>query len=235
VRLLLISSSFHGDGGYLDHCASDIRAFLAGIGRVLFVPFALKDWDWYSALARGRFLEMGHALDAIHEVRTPREAIASAEAIFVGGGNTYRLLNTLYRLEILRCLESRVRDGVPFIGASAGANIACPTIKTSNDMAIVYPPCPTALGVIPFQINPHYYDPDPACEARVETRERRIREYHEENEWPVLGLREGERLRLDGSELVLVGKSPARLFQRGSEPREIEPGASLSFLLDPSS
>jgi dipeptidase E len=176
---------------------------------------------------------MGYHLDTIHEAPDPFEALSEAEAIFVGGGNTFRLLDTLYRLDLLRSLESKVRNDTPYVGVSAGANIACPTIKTTNDMPIIYPPQPIALRLIPFQINPHYIDPDPDSKHRGETREMRIHEFHEENDAPVLGLREGSVLRLEGQELLLTGLSSARLFRKGREPKEISPGAWLNFLLEP--
>ena len=157
--------------------------------------------------------------------------VEAAEAVFAGGGNTFRLLAKLYRLDLLAALRARALAGMPYLGASAGSNLACPTVRTTNDMPIVEPPSLTALGLVPFQINPHYQDPDPASTHQGETREQRIREYHEENELPVVGLREGAMLAVEGDRMTLLGSTRARLFRRGAEPEEFAPGADLSFLL----
>jgi len=160
-----------------------------------------------------------------------RRLLGSAEAVFVGGGNTFRLLKTLQESELLEPLRRRVRDGVPYLGASAGINVVCPTIKTTNDMPIVQPPRFEALGIVPFQINPHYLDPDPGSRHMGETREDRIREFHEENDVPVVGLREGAWLRIEGTGGRVGGAASARVFRRGRAPEELAPGASLEALL----
>jgi dipeptidase E len=198
---------------------------------VLFVPYALKDRDGYAARARDAFAEMGFELDSIHQATDPRSALERAEALFCGGGNTFRLLKTLYDLELVEPLRRRALDGMPYAGASAGSNLACPTIKTTNDMPIVEPPSFTALGLVPFQINPHYVDPVPGSTHMGETRETRIREFHEENDTPVVGLREGAMVRLEGDLLQLRGLAGARVFRRGKEPVEVAPGSELSSLL----
>jgi dipeptidase E len=232
TRLLLISNSTLHGGGYLDHCAAEIADFLGpGVGRVLFVPYALRDRDRYAATARARFAAMGFALDSLHEAADPRAAAAAAEAFFVGGGNTFRLLDTLYGLGLLAPIRARAEAGAPYLGASAGSNLACPTIRTTNDMPIVQPPSFDALGLVPFQINPHYLDPDPASTHQGETREQRIAEYLEENDRVVVGLREGTMLRVEGGGVTLEGVKGARVFRRGAEPAEHPPGARLDFLL----
>jgi dipeptidase E len=144
--------------------------------------------------------------------------------MFVGGGNTFRLLNTLYYYELLPWIRERVRTGMPYMGASAGSNIAGPTIKTTNDMPIVQPPSFDALGLVPFQINPHYLDADPNSTHMGETREQRLREYLEENEVPVVAIREAAMIRVEGDVVTLEGNAGARIFRRGREPYEIEPG-----------
>src|SRR5262245_27651256 len=224
-KLLLASSSTTHGTGYLDHCAAEMTNILGGASRVLFFPFALHDHDAYAAKARERFLRMGFALESAHEAVDPRRAVEDAEAIFVGGGNTFRLLRRMYELDLLAPIRRRVSAGVPYVGASAGSNLAGATIKTTNDMPIVEPPSFDALALVPFQINPHYLDPDPGSTHMGETRETRIREFLEDNDNAVVGLREGAMLRIEGSEVRLVGSRGARLFRRGRDPEEFEPGA----------
>jgi len=231
-RLLLISTSTVHGTQYLEHAREELRLLLAGCDRVLFVPFALKDRDAYAAKARAAFGEMGFGLDSLHEAADPHAAVAEAEGVFVGGGNTFRLLDMLYRLDLLPILRERVAAGMPYSGASAGANLAGPTIRTTNDMPIVQPPSFDALGLVRFQINPHYLDPDPSSTHMGETRETRIREFHEENAPPVIGLREGALLRVDGAHVTLLGRAGARVFRRGEEPVEAVPGAALEGLLE---
>jgi dipeptidase E len=148
----------------------------------------------------------------------------------VGGGNTFRLLAELHRLGLLDVIRGRVRGGLPYLGVSAGTNVACPTIKTTNDMPIIQPPSFDALDLVPFQINPHYLDPDPNSTHKGETREDRIREFLEENETPVIGLREGSALLVDGNSVTLLGEKSARLFRRGAEPVEMESGGIDALL-----
>lgn len=229
-RLLLISNSTSHGGGYLDHCAAALRDFLAGVTRVLFVPYALHDLDGYTAKARERYAALGLGLSSVHEAGDPRRAVAEAEAFFAGGGNTFRLLLRLHDHALLEPIRRRVEAGVPYVGTSAGSNLACPTIKTTNDMPIVQPPSFAALDLVPFQLNPHYLDPAPGSTHMGETREERIREYHEENELPVVGLREGGMLRVEGPRMTLQG-SGARIFLRGEAPFEESAGASLDWLL----
>ncbi len=226
MRLLLISSSNVHGYGYLDHAEPEIRRVLEGVRTVAFVPFALKNVDAYTDKVRERLGRMGFD---VAQVRG-RAEIDAAEAIFVGGGNTFRLLKTLYELDLVNVIPERVlRDGIPYIGSSAGTNMAMPTIKTSNDMPIVYPPSFDALALVPFQINPHYQDPDPNSTHKGETREERIREYLEENETPVVGLREGSMLRVIDDAVTLLGEKPARIFRRGAEPEELAPGSQLAL------
>ena len=168
----------------------------------------------------------------MHEVNDAARAVREAEAIFVGGGNSFRLLQALNRLDVLDALRRAVvHDGVPYLGASAGSNLACPSIRTTNDMPIVEVPSLTALGLIPFQLNPHYLDPDPRSTHQGETRQQRIEEFLEENDVPVLGLREGAWLQVSGQRAVLSGASTGRLFRRNVRPAEVPAGSDLSFLL----
>lgn len=230
-RLLLISNSTQHGRGYLDHVLEELLDFLDGIGRVLFVPFALADRAAYTAKFRARLAVAGVETDELVADGTGGRRIESAEAVFVGGGNTFRLLKTLQESGLLAPLGARCRAGLPYLGASAGVNVACPTIRTTNDMPIVEPPTLDALGLVPFQINPHYVDPDPTSTHMGETREQRIVEFLEENDRAVLGLREGGWIRVEGPTARLGGARPARLFRRGADPEERQPGAALDDLL----
>ncbi len=231
VRLLLISTSTVFGTRYLEHAYGELRDVLAGVGRVLFIPYALRDHDGYAAKARAAFEEIGFGLASLHEVSEPRRAVEEAEAVFCGGGNTFRLLDALYSLDVMDPLRRRARAGMPYTGASAGSNLACPTIRTTNDMPIVEPPTLDALSLVSFQINPHYIDPAPGSTHMGETRETRIREFHEENAAPVVGLREGAILRVEGDSVVLRGRAGARVFRRGEDPVEVAPVAEIGQLL----
>ncbi len=230
-RLLLISTSTVHGTGYLEHAFSELRALLGARRGVLFVPYALKDHDAYAAKARASFEGLGYRLDSLHEAASPEDAVEAAEAIFCGGGNTFRLLDALYRRELLPAVRRRVEDGMPYAGASAGSNLACPTIRTTNDMPILQPPSLDALGLVSFQINPHYLDPVPGSTHMGETRETRINEFHEENHAPVVGLREGAMLRVEGPTVTLKGLAGARIFRKGQAPIEVTPVAPIQGLL----
>jgi dipeptidase E len=230
-RLLLISNSTLHGGGYLDHAAAEIQDFLGTANSVHFVPFALFEHDEYSTKAQARFTAMGYQLMSIHQCEDKHHAIKNAEAIFIGGGNTFRLLKALYEFDLLSSIRQRVESGMPFIGSSAGSNVAAPTIKTTNDMPIVEPPSFDALNLIAFQINPHYLDPDPASKHMGETREERLLQYLEENETPVVGLREGAMIRIEDGTAILKGSTGARIFRRGHETVEVLPGARLDELM----
>ena len=230
-RLLLISNSTMHGGGYLDHCAAEIRDFLDTKKHVMFVPYALANHEEYADRAAKAFAAFGHQLFSVHRVRNPDAALEQAEAVFIGGGNTFRLLNRLYSMGLLHSIAARARAGLPYIGSSAGTNVATLSIRTTNDMPIVQPPSFTAMRLVPFQINPHYLDPDPASKHMGETREERLRQFHEEHTTPVLGLREGCMLRVEGTHMDLRGTTRARLFLHGREAQEYAPPCDLSFLL----
>jgi dipeptidase E len=231
-RLLLVSTSTTHGTGYLDHCEPQVRELFAGGGRILFVPWALFDRDGYAATARGRFAAMGLELESIHGAADPALAVEEADGIFIGGGNTFRLLRELHRHDLLGPIRRRVAAGVPYLGTSAGSNVASPTLQTTNDMPIVEPPSFEALGLVPFQINPHYLDPDPGSTHMGETRDRRLAEFLEENDLPVVALREGAMLRIDGTVLRLLGAPGGKLFRRRAEPVDLTADADLSHLLD---
>jgi dipeptidase E len=230
-RLLLISNSTLYGRDYLDHAEQEIRAALGSRKRVLFVPFALHDRDAYAAHARKRFDAMGYALDSVHETTDAKKAVDEAEAIFIGGGNTFRLLHSLNQSDLLLPIRRRVEEGMLYLGSSAGAVVAAPTIKTTNDMPIVEPRSFDSLGLIRFQINAHYLDPDPNSTHMSETREVRINQFHEDNETPVVGLREGSMVRVEQGVHLLKGRTNARVFRRGFEPVEVEPGSTIDDLI----
>jgi dipeptidase E len=230
-RLLLISNSTLHGSGYLDHAEPELRDTLASIKRVLFVPFALYDRDAYAATARMRFAAMGYELDSIHEAADAVKAVEAAAAIFIGGGNTFRLLDSLYRANLLLPIRRRVEEGMLYIGSSAGSVVAAPTIRTTNDMPIVQPPTFDSLSLISFQINAHYLDADPNSTHMGETREERLNQFLEENATPVVGLREGCMIRVEQGVHKLKGQTGARIFRRGFVPIEVASGSTIDDLI----
>ena len=228
-RLLLISNSTLHGSGYLDHAESEIRSFLGDAKRVLFVPYALFDRDKYATNAQQRFQKMGYELTSVHTAENAVTAVNETDAVFIGGGNTFRLLKALYEFDLIEAIRKRVSNGMLYIGSSAGSNVAAPTIKTTNDMPIVQPPSFNALGLVSFQINPHYLDPDPNSKHMGETREERIVQFLEENDTPVVGLREGAMLCIENGETILRGSTGARIFRKGIQAIEISPGARLDI------
>jgi dipeptidase E len=232
VRLLLLSNSTAPGRRYLEHASDVLAELLTGVRRLLFVPFALADHDGYTEEVTEAFTPHGVEVLGAHQ-DDPIKLFNAAQAVFVGGGNTFRLLRELYARELLAPIRDRVAHGTVYIGSSAGTNVACPTIRTTNDMPIVQPPAFDASGLVPFQINPHYVDPVDDEEYMGETREERIEQFLEENDVPVLGMREGTWLRREDSSLTLGGDAVgARLFRRGTGPEEIDSGADLSGLLE---
>jgi dipeptidase E len=231
-----------GSGGFrtperLALLVEQMRGFFGGIDRLLFVPFALQDHDEYIRLLHERQFDAGYRIDSLHRQGDPQAAVRDAEGIFIGGGNTFRLLAELYRRDLLDVIRERVRLALPYLGISAGANVACPTIKTTNDMPITQPPRLDALGLVPFQLNPHYVtgsfyvkQGDGYQEHFGETRDDRLREFHEMNDTPVLGLGEGGLVRIEQGRALLLG-APARIFRKGQEPVDVMPGARLDDLL----
>ena len=231
MRLLLISNSTNYGGGFLDHCADEIKGFLGNAKSIVFVPYALNDLDGYAAKTRERYAKMGIEVKSVHAFSDPVEGIKNASAIHIGGGNTFRLLKRLYDENLIPVIREKVKKGMPYIGASAGPNVATVSIKTTNDMPIVYPPSFDALNLVPFNINPHYIDADPNSTHQGETREQRINEFHEMNDKTVVGLREGAWLRIEGESVMLGGINGARIFRKNETPSEYKPGAKMDFLL----
>jgi dipeptidase E len=230
-RILLISNSTVYGRGYLDHVESEIKSFLGNAQRVLFVPFALYDRDAYTATAKRRFAALGYSLQSAHKAVHPQKAVEETDAIFIGGGNTFRLLKALQDLDLIETIRRKVSSGAPYIGSSAGSNVAGPTIKTTKDMPIVQPRSFDSLGLVPFQISPHYLDPDPNSRHMGETQEERILQFLEENETPVVGIREGAWLLIENSAVTLKGETGARIFRRGHAPIEVTPGTEISELV----
>ena len=230
-RILLISNSTVYGRGYLDHVEDQIRSFLGSSTKVLFFPFALFDRDVYAAKAKARFAAMGCSMETAHAVRDPQEAIEKTDAIFVGGGNTFRLLKALEDFDLLDSIRTKVKSGAPYIGSSAGSNVAGPTIKTTKDMPIVQPHSFESLGLVPFQISPHFQDPDPNSRHMGETQEERILQFLEENQTPVVGIREGAWLVCEDGAVTLKGGAGARIFRRGELTMEVKPGDDIVQLV----
>ncbi|MFO7892746.1 MAG: dipeptidase PepE [Longimicrobiales bacterium] len=231
--LLLSNSKLHGMG-FLEHATDAIADFLGHRRTVHFAPFALADHDGYTATVAEVLEPLGVRVVGLHTVDA-RAAVEDADVLFVGGGNTFRLLKAVQRLGLMEPVRRRAAAGeLAYLGSSAGTNHACPTIRTSNDMPIVEPDTFAAFGLVPFQINPHYQDPDPDSTHMGETRAQRITEFLEENDVPVLGMREGAWLRRRGAALTLHGETGALLFRRGRDPEVFGAGDDLSFLLEES-
>ncbi len=234
MRLLLISNSTNPGEPYLDYPKNNIKAFLGSEPKnALFVPYAAVtfSYDEYEEKVNARFAEIGHRVTGIHRFADPAEAVGNAEAIVVGGGNTWQLVKTLQEKGLMKAIRKRVKKGIPYIGWSAGANIACPTLRTTNDMPIAEPRKFKTLNLVPFQINPHYLDDHPANHGG-ETREMRIREFIEINrDIPVVGLREGSMLFIEEERLSLAGNGKARIFLYGREPQELSPEDDFNFLM----
>lgn len=231
-RVLLISNSTLYGRSYLDHVESEIRSFLGGAQRVLFFPFAMHDRDAYTATVRKRLRDIGYAVQSAHETAAPQKAVEETDAIFIGGGNTFRLLKALQDLSLIEVIRRKVEGGAPYIGSSAGSNVAGPTIKTTKDMPIVQPRSFDSLGLVPFQISPHYLDPDPNSTHMGETQEERILQFLEENDTPVVGIREGAWLLCNDGAVTLKGQTGARIFRRGHVPVEVTPGTDISKLVE---
>ncbi len=234
MRLLLISNSTNAGEEFLHYPIQSIGRFLGDVGEVLFIPYAAVtiSYDDYLAKVQRRFDDISVTVRSVHKFSDPARAVEKAHAIVVGGGNTFALLKAMQDHALLEPVRRRICEGgIPYIGWSAGSNLACPTIRTTNDMPIVEPAGFGALGLIPFQINPHYLDAHPTGHAG-ETREQRIEEFLAANRhtW-VAGLREGCMLTLDGGELMLSGGRTMRVFRHGESPREAGPADSLAFLM----
>jgi dipeptidase E len=226
-EVMLLSNSFSPGQGALEHAMDALAAFFAGARQVLFIPYAASDPDGYTDATREILGRLGLRVTGAHRVASPLAALDQADAVFVGGGNAFRLLQAARRTGLLAAIRGRAQAGLPYLGVSAGANLACPTIRTTNDMPIVQPASLSALGLIPFQVNPHY----PAAGPLREARDRRLGEFLEENDVPVLGLCEGSWLHVSAAQATAGGTAGGRVLARGQAPRDVEPGDDLTALL----
>lgn len=230
--IIASTSTTHGSD-YLQYILKELNLFFKDINTILFIPYARPggiSHDEYTNKAKDAFLEIDKNLIGIHMFENPLLAINKAEAIFVGGGNTFVLLNQLYKHNLLSALKETINNGTLYLGTSAGSNICGLTIKNTNDMPIVYPPNFNALGLVPFNLNPHYLDPDTTLKHMGETRETRIKEFHSFNTQPVIGLREGSWLLVKGNSITLKGELTARIFEYQKTPYEVTPETELNTL-----
>ena len=234
MKLLLISNSTNAGEEYLRYPMPQIGKFLTGVKEIVFVPYAAVTFSYaeYEKKVQARFAELGIKVKSVHRAKNPARMIRQAEAICVGGGNTFALTRKMQQQGLMRAILSKIKTGTPYVGWSAGSNVCCPTICTTNDMPILQPESFKAIGAIPFQINPHYLDANPEGHAG-ETREQRILEYFEANprRW-VVGLREGCMLHYENEKLELIGSRPMRIFRRGVETFEVQAGDDLQFLFE---
>ncbi len=234
MKLLLISNSTMPGEAYLDYPKQEIKEFLGEKKlHALFIPYAAVtfSYDEYEAKVEERFSEIGHYITSIHHFPDPVKAVGEAEAIVTGGGNTWQLVRSLNDNHLMEAIRKKILDGIPYIGWSAGSNVACPTLRTTNDMPITDPKGFDCLNLIPFQINPHYLDINPQGHGG-ETREQRILEFTEVNpEIFVVGLREGTMLKYENDNLSLIGRHTARIFKKGSNPFELSEKDDFNFLV----
>lgn len=231
-RLIIASTSTLHGSDYLTYLFPSLEILYKNTNTVIFIPYARPggiSHEQYTDIAAKAFKEIGKKVIGLHTFKNPVEAIENAEGIFTGGGNTFVLVNQLYKTEVLPALRKRIFEGTPYLGTSAGSNICGLTMQTTNDMPITYPPSFKTLGVIPFNINPHYLDPIEGSTHMGETRETRIKEFHAHNHIPVVGLREGSWLDVQGNIITLRGTPTARVFEEDKEPYEIKEGSVLDF------
>ena len=232
-NLIIASTSTLHAGGYLEYLLPELSVHFKNVKTLLFIPYARPSGishEEYTLKVSEAFAKINITVKGIHEFESPTEAIKNAEAIFTGGGNTFLLVSQLYRYNLMTLLTETLKNGTPYLGTSAGSNITGLTMQTTNDMPIIYPPSFQTLGMIPFNLNPHYLDPDLNSKHMGETREIRIKEFHQFNSLPVLGLREGSWLDVKGNKITLKGDLSARLFKQNQNPEELKTGSDLSFL-----
>ncbi|MGG5485687.1 dipeptidase PepE [Gaetbulibacter sp. PBL-D1] len=230
--IIASTSTVHGSGT-LEYILPELKLFFKDANELLFIPYARPGGithDEYTAKVNDAFSKIGKSVKGIHEFENPKEALQNAEGIFTGGGNTFVLVNQLYKNDLIETVKAAVNNGTPYLGTSAGSNICGLTVNTTNDMPIVYPPSFKTFGFVPFNINPHYLDPDPSSTHMGETRETRIKEFHKFNTQPVIGLREGSWLEVKGDSIILKGELNARVFEYDKAPFEVETGTDLNTL-----
>jgi dipeptidase E len=231
-KMIIASTSTVFGSGYLEYLLPTLKVHFKDVKTLIFIPYAMPggiSYDGYTSIAKKAFSKIGIVVKGVHEFKNPKEAVLNASAIFTGGGNTFELVHQLYENDILNVLKQVLEKGTPYLGTSAGSNICGVNMKNTNDMPIVYPASFKTLGCIPFNINAHYLDPIVGSTHMGETRETRIKEFHIFNETPVLGIREGGWLSVEGEKITLCGKKSARLFQQNKEPTELESGVVIAM------
>jgi dipeptidase E len=232
-NLIIASTSTVHGSGFLDYLIDELKILFQHTDQILFVPYARPggtSHELYTDKVRNVFEKIEKSVKGLHEFSNPIEAIKNSKGIFIGGGNTFVLVNQLYKNKLIQPLKDAVASGTPYLGTSAGSNICGLTMNTTNDMPIVYPPSFKTLGLIPFNINPHYLDPDINSKHMGETRESRIQEFHKFNTQPVVGLREGSYLKVKNDDIILKGTLSARIFEYNKTPSELNSNSSLNFL-----
>lgn len=230
--LIASTSTLHG-GNYLDYLLDNLKTHFKNIDQIIFIPYARPSGithDQYTTKVKAAFHSIDKEIIGLHTFSNPKEALENAQGIFVGGGNTFVLTKALYKFDLIKIIQEKVKNGTPYLGTSAGSNICGLTIGTTNDMPIVYPPSFKALSFVPFNINPHYLDPIVDSKHMGETRETRIKEFHKFNTQPVIGLREGSWLEVNGENICLKGNLQARIFEHNQEPYEVDPNTYLNEL-----
>ncbi|WP_297982384.1 dipeptidase PepE [uncultured Chryseobacterium sp.] len=230
MNILLASTSTLFGGNYLEYIKNEITELFSGIDEIIFVPFARPggiSHDDYTAIAFKFFAELNIKVKGLHEFSDMKEAVNNAKGFFTGGGNTFLLVKTLHENNLMSLIKQNVEAGTPYLGSSAGSNIGGKNMKTTNDMPIVYPPSFDCMELVPFNLNPHYLDPNPDLKHNGETRETRIKEFLTQNDVKVVGLREGNWIRRIGDKITTEGTELTRIFEKGKEPYEIEPGTSV--------
>ena len=232
-NILIASTSTLANENYLEYLLPELTTHFQDCDTILFIPYARPggiSHQEYTAMVGLAFAKINKKVIGIHEFEDAALAVKNAKGIFTGGGNTFVLVSQLYKNNVMEILSEVVKNETPYLGTSAGSNICGLTMQTTNDMPIVYPPSFKTLGLIPFNLNPHYLDPDTSSKHMGETRETRIKEYHAFNTVPVLGLREGSWLDVKGESITLKGNLKARLFRQNQIPEELETGTDLNFV-----
>jgi len=230
--IIASTSTIHGEN-YLEYLIPELKQHFKDCKTILFIPYARPggiSHEEYTNKVKQAFEPIGISVEGLHEFKDATAAVKEAKGIFTGGGNTFLLVSQLYKYQVMTVLADTLKAGTPYLGTSAGSNITGLTMQTTNDMPIIYPPSFQTLALIPFNLNPHYLDADLQSKHMGETRETRIKEFHQFNNTPVLGLREGSWLDVKGAKIVLRGNLPARLFRANQEPEELDNGSDLSFL-----
>jgi dipeptidase E len=232
-KLFLASTSTVHGSQYLVYILPELKSFFKGVNEIVFIPYARPSgisYKNYTIHVQKAFASLHITVKGIHEFEDLKLAVENTQGIFIGGGNTFELISKLYENDLMQVLRESVNKGTPYFGTSAGSNVAGISIKTTNDMPVVYPPSFEALQLIGFNLNPHYTDLDLTSTHMGETRETRIKEFHTYNDTPVLGLREGSWLAVNGSQVILKGKLNARLFKQNEEAKELSPESDVSYL-----